>query len=148
MVSKCANPDADADGDGITNADEVREGLSPVRRDTDRDGVDDDREPIDCDGDGRRDAAESSKQDIDADGVPDPWDPDDRQPECAPRLVPTAGVPDGEGCIAYTCEPRPVCEPECLRGEECVAGEDGEARCITPVEATEGEGEGEDEGPE
>ncbi len=53
----CAAPFADADGDGLTNRDEVEQGTDPTRRDSDGDGIDDGVEalgttdPIDPDSD-------------------------------------------------------------------------------------------------
>ena len=150
LEDACADPRADADGDGLANAEEVDRGLSPLRADTDRDGTQDGDEPeSDCDGDGIANALESARRDADADGVPDqydPYDPDDHSPYCPPRtelrLSPVA-TPGGDGsplcgadpgpppglldagqCVELCCAPRPTCagDGECAAGVPCLDG--------------------------
>ena len=74
----CAPPSqADSDGDGLRDDEEVALGTKPGDPDTDRDGRPDGVEvsniaaPTDSDGDGRIDALESSAEDVDGDGYSD-----------------------------------------------------------------------------
>jgi hypothetical protein len=79
------DPNADADGDGLTNADEQQRGTDPTKKDTDGDGLSDNDEvqtyqtdPLkaDTDGDGLNDGQEAGvtdplKPDTDGDGASD-----------------------------------------------------------------------------
>ncbi len=78
---RCADPNADLDGDGLDAVTERAAGTDPTRRDTDGDGIDDPTEigknpanAIDSDGDGIPDAAEHNGQDADNDCLADHLD--------------------------------------------------------------------------
>ena len=73
----------DRDGDGLTDADEIRVGLQPMLADTDADGKKDGVEGLtaDRDGDGIIDALESALDDSDLDGVVDEWDEQNTDPD-------------------------------------------------------------------
>jgi len=73
----------DRDGDGLTDADEIRVGLQPMLADTDADGKKDGAEGLtaDRDGDGIIDALESALDDSDLDGVVDEWDEQNTDPD-------------------------------------------------------------------
>ncbi len=73
----------DRDGDGLTDADEIRVGLQPILADTDADGKSDGTEGLtaDRDGDGIIDALESALDDSDLDGVADEWDAQNTDPD-------------------------------------------------------------------
>ena len=93
----CADPAGDFDGDGLSNAIELRLGLDPTNPDTDYDGTPDGEEvgrdpdhPLDTDGDGKIDAAESNLLDSDGDCVPDPLDPRNDVPDATPAEVAAA----------------------------------------------------------
>ncbi|MEC8022576.1 MAG: MopE-related protein, partial [Myxococcota bacterium] len=76
----CLDPDADADGDGITNRIERLLGTGVLDSDSDSDGVPDGTElgdpqtPSDTDGDGVLDCLESDDADSDGDCLPDQYD--------------------------------------------------------------------------
>ena len=81
--SVIVDPNADTDGDGLTNAQEQTLGTDPTKADTDGDGKNDKTEvganlasPTDTDGDGKIDALESVILDSDNDGTVDELDAD------------------------------------------------------------------------
>ena len=104
-------PDADADGDGLTNAEEIALGSDPQDADSDDDGLDDSEElangtdpnDADSDGDGLSDGYEVNElgtdpnnMDTDGDGL---FDGEDLDPYGTDPLNPDTdgdGVPDGE----------------------------------------------------
>jgi len=89
----CHDPTADADNDGLTNAEELTLGTDPLYFDSDydqlpdADEVGDPAQPIDSDGDGKIDALESALGDADLDCIRDPYDPNDDTPETDNELV-------------------------------------------------------------
>jgi len=78
--NKCVDPEGDEDEDGLSNALEVELGTNPFDADTDGDGSRDadelaaDFSPKDSDGDGKQDAVESAKDDTDRDCIVDQLD--------------------------------------------------------------------------
>ncbi|MDQ7015862.1 MAG: hypothetical protein Q9N68_05730 [Gammaproteobacteria bacterium] len=102
------NPDStigvcDADGDGLSNAQETQVGTDPKIADSDGDGVLDGAEvganaasPTDSDGDGLIDALESNLNDADGDGVKDQLDPANND-VCNPDNTVGACDADGDG---------------------------------------------------
>ena len=89
-----ANPDGDADVDGVTNADELAAGTDLLRQDTDDDGAPDAEDP--CGADATNGCANVAN-DGDRDGVIDPLD------NCLPVRNPTQDDRDGDG-IGDACE--------------------------------------------
>lgn len=88
VEERCLDPEADDDGDGLLNRVEAALGTSPLKRDSDDDGVDDPTEvgadqaaPRDFDGDHRIDALESATADADQDCIADQRDGDDAKAE-------------------------------------------------------------------
>ncbi len=140
LVQTCTRPDADLDGDGVTNALEVTLGLKPGAADSDGDGEADGREvgpagkeggqPFDCDGDGHIDALErqvitpSAGGDADDDTIPDEWDAEDQSPLCTGDTLPELQGETDQGCRTYGCRPKTHCE---LKAES--AKEEVRAHC-------------------
>lgn len=94
-------PDGDADGDGLTNAEERELLLDPESWDSDDDGFTDPDEvgsvdePTDTDGDGIIDALECDFTDNDLDGIPDTTDMAVGWQVAAGRFYPHAIANDG-----------------------------------------------------
>jgi len=93
LAGYCMDPQADDDLDTLANGLEAGLGTNPREADTDGDGVRDDEEigdvasPTDTDGDGRPDAVESLVADVDADCIPDQLDADDAAVETDPATL-------------------------------------------------------------
>jgi MYXO-CTERM domain-containing protein len=83
-------PDADADNDGLTNAEEAAIGTDPYRADSDGDGISDPDEL----GDG------AEPRDSDGDGIIDALDPDDDN-DGIPTIEEGQADPDGDGIPNY-----------------------------------------------
>lgn len=139
----CLDPAGDEDGDGLVNAIEAALETDPYDADTDGDGVRDldeldaDLEHKDTDGDGRPDAIESATEDADGDCVPDELDPADDDPvqgqghPAVAEACPTAGVCGASGAtLAVACPDgleAPVCDFAAVPGYAAVDDDcDGE----------------------
>ena len=124
IANLCLEPDGDEDTDGLTNRLEGSLGTDPMDADTDGDGVPDGEEignvdaPVDEDGDGKPDAVESTSSDADSDCLPDQSDPDDSNPETDPAALGAAvcnraGVCGAETAVVTASCPAdlvPVCD--------------------------------------
>ncbi len=122
--ARCADPDEDFDGDGLSARLESVAGTDPTSIDTDSDGLPDKKEvgsnlgaPLDQDGDGRSDAVESNIADADGDCVSDVYDPDDESKASSATLQAMA-------CTAGVCEGQ-------TSGAECDVAS-GKVRCLLP----------------
>ena len=107
-ANQCLQPDADDDGDGLTNAEEQRLGTNPVSSDTDSDGEEDKAEvgpnlssPKDSDGDGKIDAIESGTADADGDCIKDELDADDANKATDLDLIKQKGCRLAGVCAPY-----------------------------------------------
>ncbi|MET0027232.1 MAG: hypothetical protein ABW101_06305 [Candidatus Thiodiazotropha sp.] len=126
-------PTGDADQDGLSNMFETFIGTDPFNRDTDADGLWDNEEVADDDGDGDYDLDDFDddgiidvldadddndgaptfweRTDADGDGIPDYHDPDsygnyrpqDDGPDCTPGQIPD-GSPDQQYCVDRDCD--------------------------------------------
>lgn len=107
LQSQCVDPDADDDGDGLTNRIEAALGTDHKDADSDADGQDDGAEVDtnfankDSDGDGKPDALESASADADGDCIPDQEDPDDATPFA--EICPSVGVCKGQEPVVLAC---------------------------------------------
>ena len=106
IASLCLDPNADDDGDGLTNSIEGALGTNPKSADTDGDGISDYDEvlnansPEDSDGDGKPDAVESKVLDADQDCIVDQYDPQDGVPETDPVVLAGYVCLKGGACTA------------------------------------------------
>ncbi len=111
----CLLPEADEDGDGLTNTVEKEIGSNPRSADSDYDGIDDGAELdsgrglLDIDGDGIPDILESATDDPDGDCLPNQFDPDNDAPNSdltglVPVLCRTVGVCADTTNLAVQCE--------------------------------------------
>ncbi|MCC6620076.1 MAG: hypothetical protein IT385_02405 [Deltaproteobacteria bacterium] len=129
--SKCIDPGGDEDDDTLTNTIEVGLGTNPFEADSDGDGVAD-RDELDdafahkdTDGDGTPDALESALTDADEDCVVDQSDPHDddpgegaTHPDVADVCPDATGVCAADGAIlAVRCPDGPSAEPVCHFGD-------------------------------
>jgi len=120
--AKCLDPDADEDGDGITNGIEAELGSNPDDADTDGDAIPDGEEidvvvNVDTDGDGMADIIESATLDADNDCIPDQYDARNTTPDS-----------DLSPMIAVVCSDVGVCQGQ--RGVMQVECSTGTARCV------------------
>ncbi|MEM9143545.1 MAG: gliding motility-associated C-terminal domain-containing protein, partial [Bacteroidota bacterium] len=118
-VSSC---DTDADNDGLLGGEEAALGTDPNNADTDGDGINDGDEvgpdienPLNTDGDDTIDALESNTADADGDGVVDQQDPADDNP-CVPSRDNGQCDFDGDGIsdpeeVANGSDPDDPCDP-------------------------------------
>ena len=116
LAKTCQAPDGDADGDGLSNVDELKLGTDPLNFDSDNDQISDEIEvgdpsaPLDSDGDGKIDALESALADADLDCIRDQYDPQDALVETDANVVRDAncyheGVCGASlGTIVVTCD--------------------------------------------
>lgn len=111
----CLLPEADEDGDGLTNTEEKSIGSNPRSADSDYDGIPDGEEVdsgrglLDIDGDGMADILESATDDPDGDCLPNQFDPDNDAPNSdltglVPVLCRTVGVCAEISNLAVQCE--------------------------------------------
>ena len=110
----CQAPELDFDGDGLTNAYELKYAMKADNTDSDGDGVDDPTEigpdlknPKDQNGDGIPDAAQSNTADSDADCMVDAAD----KVKGADPLPDAAGLCDQGACKGKADQLTVICEP-------------------------------------
>jgi hypothetical protein len=163
----CVDPEGDEDGDGLSNAFEVKLGSNPGQEDTDGDGkpdgdeADPHGETTDTDRDGKPDILESDTADADKDCVTDEQDPDDAAPapdlsELVPEVCRFSGLcaEHYEALAARCADGKPVCdygrvpgfvesETTCDgRDEDCDGRpDDGLEGCTPPSREPPGSGE-------
>jgi len=123
VASTCLDPLLDDDSDGLVNLLEDQLGSSPTNADTDGDGVFDGDEvtdqqaAIDTDGDGANDIVESRTVDSDHDCIPDEYDPTNDVPST--DLSPLQDL---------VCRTGGVCTAQ--RGVLTVSCQNGTATCL------------------